>query len=82
MKLWILRPVEPCQWDHLMDCNFGFVVRAKDEASARKEAESRVADEEMCGAELGVWTDPKVTTCVPLTNKGAAGIVMADFLSA
>lgn len=82
MKLWLLRPVEPCKWDPDMDVNYGFVVRAKNEISARKIAEGHVADEESYGSGRGVWTDPELTTCKQLTSPGSAGVIMKDFLSA
>ncbi len=85
MKLWILRPIDektildasnPDSRRWSWDCAWGFVVRARDEQSARKHA----ADE--CGDEgEGAWLDPGLTSCVPLAGKGAAGVVMKDFLS-
>lgn len=84
MKLWLLRPVQVLAnnpwrpWWY--DKSFGFVVRAKDEASAREIAhyeagkenlETDIADEP--------WKDANYSTCVELSAEGPAEMVMRDF---
>jgi hypothetical protein len=53
---------------------FGFVVRAKDEATARRLAAAQPGDE---GAEA--WLLPQYSTCVELPIDGPDGVIMADY---
>lgn len=82
MKLWILRPVDveahtQDPWNPWYDKSFGFIVRARDEASARQIAASDCGDE---GKDA--WLNDLLSTCEVLEVKGAAGILMKDFASA
>lgn len=80
MTLWILRPRggldEHGRWDPGYDRCWGVVVRAETEAAARDMAALEAGDE---GAES--WTDPKHTTCRPLTADGDPGVVIKDFMA-
>jgi len=80
MKLWLLepkqdptRPSDP--WFRRYDKAVGFVIRAKDETSARKLAAERA------GEETGdAWTDPIFSTCTQLSARGKAGVILRDFI--
>ena len=93
VKLWLLRPIEnlpaaSSPWEPWYDKAFGFVVRAETEKEARE-----LANKEG-GAETGPitvqvyrtggdpWLDPKLSTCVRLTAKGSAGVIISDIASA
>ena len=70
MKLWLLEIVGCIDYDW---CD-GFVVRAKNEVEARRQAS------EAAGAEgPGTWTDPRHSSCKELIKKGHAGIVLQSF---
>lgn len=88
MKLWILKPIAKCHgpWSPIYDCAHGFVVRAEDEASAR-----RLIDYGDTGDEYprrwrdgepkpgNPWHDPSLSTCVELVGDGEAGVILRDF---
>ncbi len=77
MKLWRLYPVPDhpaVRINFQYDCAHGFVVRADDEASARKLAAKQAGDE---GRK--VWLSALVTRCEELTEDGATGVIMVDF---
>jgi hypothetical protein len=77
MRLWILRPidegVEPWYpWmEHRM---FGFVVRAKDESTARVLAATHAL-----GEGPRAWLAAQSSTCVKLTADGPAEVVMDNY---
>ena len=58
------------------DCSYGFVVRAENEADARKLAATSTGDE---GPEF--WLDVGKSFCKPVANDGQAGIILVDFLA-
>jgi hypothetical protein len=62
-------------WDY--DCNEGFLIRAKDEKSARQMAQERIADEELTHPEL--WLLPEYSTCECLLAAGEPGILLKSF---
>lgn len=82
MKLWLLKPIgeETGPWSPWYDKAFGFVVRAETEEDARRFAQDQGGDEVRRNG--SAWTDPKLSTCVPLTPKGEAGVVLRDFHAA
>ena len=86
MKLWILRPVVGNDlWVPWYDKAFGFIVRAKNEKEARALAQAEAGDEawdNQFRSGIPAWTDPKNSTCEPLSARGEAGIVMQDFAAA
>lgn len=73
MKLFKLYCVESPGWD----CNHGFVVRAKDEGTARILAHASMADEKHDSKEF--WLDPKFSVCEIITMKGEPEIILNDF---
>ena len=73
MKLFKLYCVESPGWD----CNHGFVVRAKDEQSARTLAQTQISDER--GDSKEFWLEAKFSTCEEITVKGEAEIILNDF---
>ena len=84
MKLWLLKPIkvypelsEGGPWTPWYDKAFGFVIRAATEKSARNKAAKDCGDE---GKQA--WLDPQLSSCIELTPKGAAGIVLKDYASA
>jgi hypothetical protein len=72
MKLWLLQ-VNDAQ-EPWFDRMFGFVVRAKDEAGARRLASSRAGDEGPEG-----WLSPAHSTCVELKADGTEEVIMEDY---
>lgn len=78
MKLWLLRPREgQAAWERWYDKAFGFVVRAKTEAEARKLAGENCGDEgDAC------WLDSAQSTCEELTRKGKSCVIIQDFHAA
>jgi hypothetical protein len=91
MKLWLLRPVDGLEdddnpWMPWYDKAF---VRAKTEADARELAHAAGGDEnrgEFLNSKTSNTTEPwrnaAYSTCVELTAKGPAEVVMADVWSA
>lgn len=84
MKLYLLRPIDENDvgsldnpWEPWYDKAFGFVVRAKDEETARKLASEKCGDEK-----ANAWLDAKYSTCDELTSNGEAKVVIRDFASA
>jgi hypothetical protein len=73
MKLWLLRPVNETV-EPWFDRMFGFVIRAKDELTARRLASSRAGDE---GPEA--WLLPASSTCAELGVDGPEEIIMEDY---
>ena len=94
MKIWVLRAKRGLRkgndpWDPWYDKAFGFVVRAKNEQSARAMAHERAGDENR-GEFLGKvtsktdapWLDPSYSTCEELLRTGEAEVILRDFASA
>lgn len=87
--LWRLQPKNNLKkddnpWDPWFDKCFGFVIRAKDEKSAREYADAN-AGEENRGGFLGKraitrhpWLDTDYTTCTQLIAEGKEGIIIED----
>lgn len=69
MKLFLLVRVGETQYDEYV----GFVVRAKDEFTARNIANT------MPGDEGHIWSDPLQVRCTEITTKGDEGIVLGSF---
>jgi hypothetical protein len=88
MKLWLLRPIEgDALWSPWYDKAFGFVVRAKCEADARLLAHRAGGDEVKKKKDKYLYIAESAwsaehSTCVELTAKGEAGIVIKDFAAA
>jgi len=83
VRLWLLGVTESGERiKPRYDVFDGWVVRAPSEREAREIAQSRGGDE--VGSYFDkdnrhFWTDPDLTTCVPLTEDGAAGAVLGSF---
>jgi hypothetical protein len=78
MRLWLLSPREIAEkaddpWEPWFDKNFGMVVRAPDEATART-----LARKAAWGEGADAWSDPALSSCVELTANGEAGVIMTD----
>lgn len=69
MKLFSLELVNEDDWNY--DTYIGFVIRARDEASARALAVQKSKDME--------WNDAARTRCVELDRKGPEEIVLDSF---
>lgn len=82
--LWILAPVDPKESPfNWYDVAVGFVVRAETETAARELAQARGGDE-VDGEDRRsrpMWTDPTMTTCVPLKDEGEAMVILRDFVA-
>jgi hypothetical protein len=79
MKLWLLEPnsnlkPEADPWMPWFDKIHRFVIRARDEKSAREIASEHSRDEQR-----EVWLDPFFSSCTELKPKGDVGIVCQDF---
>ena len=86
MKLWHLTPnpalaekYDRAQnpWEPWYDKNFGFVIRAKNEASARQIAADNASDE---GKDA--WLKAEFSDCRILTAVGESGVVETNFAAA
>lgn len=79
MKLWILeRLVDVC----VMDITQVIVVRASSASAARKIAHEEHPKENgshQVNEHVGLWLDPKKTSCDPLVYSGKAGVIIEDF---
>lgn len=73
--LWILQVADPDFKG--VDKNYGFVIRAASEFQARHIAQNAIADEAYNAVDF--WINPDHSTCVPLDNGGAVGIILTDF---
>ena len=74
MKLWLLETIED---RGIWDIHVGFVIRAADEAEARRIAEKE-AEEEWSPAP-GYWLDPARSSCIAVATDGEPGIILADY---
>ena len=83
MKLWLLRPIKGADeaWEPWYDKAFGFVIRAKNEETARKLAHEDAGDEnhEFGTSKRNPWLDDSQSSCVALSNKGSQEVVIKDF---
>ena len=77
MPLYVLRPRAPddVPFVPVIDRNYGFVVRAEDEAGARA-----LADAEAKSEGTGTWLDPTLTTC-DLIESGGPAVILARYVS-
>lgn len=75
MNLYLLLPVR--DWEPWYDKNFGFVVRADCEDTARRIASKEASDE---GAD--VWLNSGLTTCEPINGVGEHCVVIRNHRSA
>ena len=80
MKLWILMPLDDLPekhganpWHPWYDKKFGCLVRAENEADARRFASESCSDE---GEEA--WLDENYSICYQLTEDGEVGEILAD----
>lgn len=78
MNLYELRPKENLPksdnpWYPWYDKCFGFVVRAKDEATARK-----IASENTWCEDEEAWLKERYSTCEILTADGKEGMIIED----
>lgn len=90
MKLWLLRPMPNLPkgdnpWDPWYDKTFGFVIRAKTEVDARALADKNAGSEnrgrfldKRIAKTTTPWTDPRYSSCVELTKRGEAGVIIED----
>ena len=94
MKLWLLKPrqkwwdtiaedtvKEESPWYPWFDCNFGFVIRAEDETTARAIAQTNAADEcknERHQKTILAWADEKYSTCEELLPKGEVKVILRE----
>ena len=66
------------------DRALGFVVRAEDEASARKAAQKKggyeIRRSTTTGPEIPVWMDPAFVSCEELTGEGEPGVVLSHYV--
>lgn len=76
MKLWHLQGrLDEGPWHTAQDKVVGFIVRAEDEAQARRLARDDA------GSEDGyVWIESKFSTCTELLADGDARVLMADLM--
>jgi len=93
-QLWLLRPREEVltreshPWRPWFDKVFGFVVRAESEGEARELAQGAAGNEGLgiyralgCDDEetaVGVWLQPRYTTCDVLDAEGKTTVVLID----
>lgn len=75
MKLWHLYAKDKAIDAGTYDCYHAFIVRAESRNKARKIASNNAGDE---GEE--VWLSPDLSVCEELTTKGAAEVIMSDYL--
>lgn len=70
MNLYLLKwNVKRCVYD----ANYGMVIRAPDETTARRLANEHASDEG------SVWINEKETSCELLTPNGSVGVIIQDF---
>lgn len=78
-RFWLIEPVEDLPkgnpWDPWFDLCFGMVVRAKDEAEARKLAFERGGTQDKGKA----WLDPSLSNCINLLNEGNSEIILESW---
>ncbi len=87
MKLFLLKPIFDMDngttnpWCPWYDKVHGFVIRAKDEQQARQIAtengRAEIAEYSTEGR-VDAWLNPKLSTCVELSRKGEAEILIMD----
>jgi hypothetical protein len=84
-KLWILSPRDDLAggddpWKPWFDKCFGIIVEARTEANARQVAHANcTCKDQTILRDLGVYLDPKYTTCRELTPIGEERLIMAEF---
>jgi len=89
LYLWFLQPKDNLKeddnpWGPWFDKCFGFVIRAKDEKSAREYADANAGYENYGGFEgnqlirIHPWLDINYTTCTLLTGDGEEGVIIKD----
>ena len=89
LTTWLLRPKDNLKkddnpWDPWFDKCFGFVVRTKDEKSAREYADANAGAENKGGfvgnraITIHPWLDGNYSTCTQLTVEGKEGIIIED----
>ena len=87
--LWLLQPKNNLKkddnpWDPWFDKCFGFVIRAKDEKSAREFADANAGEENRGGflrkraITIHPWLDANYTICAQLIAEGKEGIIIKD----
>lgn len=89
LNIWLLQPRNNLKkgdnpWDPWYDKCFGFVIRAKDEKSAREYADANAGGENF-GGFLGKqlimihpWRDSNYSTYTQLAGEGEEGILIKD----
>jgi len=88
MKLWLLEPVnnpvnnKDNPWEPWFDKTFGSVIRAETEEQARQFAHDSSGEENDSEFSKEPWKDKKYSTCVELTGKGKAGVIIQNHESA
>ncbi len=85
MKLWLLRPIdeESGPWEPWYDKTFGFVVRAENEADARKMADENAGDENNyrrvhASGDGNPWLHTAFSSCKELLADGEAVVIIED----
>lgn len=77
MKLYILKLGEhTTAWTPWYDKCFGMTIRAKDEDTARRLANSSGGPENNDG--IAPWLDPKQSTCTVINGKGTEEVLLKD----
>lgn len=84
MKLWLLT-LNDFEKYGTWDVACGFVIRAKDEQSARSMIKPNQFGEDFTGGDeierfdYNPWLDPNESTCEQITKKGKAEIIIRDY---
>jgi hypothetical protein len=78
MKLYLLKPRKEKPEDAesgICETYIGFIIRAKNEASARKMANEKAR----CCLVKDEWLDPSYTSCIELLKSDEEGIILSSF---
>ena len=81
MKLYLLKPRDDAPEDMESggyEMFYGFVIRAKNETSARNIASKQAA---VCLMRRDEWSDPGYTSCIEILKSGDEGIILDSFRS-
>lgn len=77
MKLYLLRHFSYDETDIDRSYYEGFVIRAKDERTARKLVQEHSQEDEEDREHS--WIDPSITYCIEITIEGKESIIIADY---
>ena len=76
-RLWLLEAVEDRE---VWDIYVGFVIRAADEAAARRIAEKKAESEWQHAP--GYWLDASCSSCEVVAVDGEPAVILADYSAA